>query len=135
MDERANRPDTIIIIDPDAVDRAALAAYLRTCGLRVFEASDISEAKFIVAKHHGVIELILCDAGSLGTQASFHFVHWVRQEYPFLKVLLAGTQKTAKNIAADICHDGPIVGKPYDHGLVIDIIRRNQRGKTREPAT
>lgn len=40
------------------------------------------------------------------------------------KMLLAGTVAKAADAAAEICEEGPLLGKPYDQQLVLDRIKR-----------
>jgi hypothetical protein len=39
-------------------------------------------------------------------------------------MLLAGTVAKAADAAAEICEEGPLLGKPYDQQLVLDRIKR-----------
>ena len=45
----------------------------------------------------------------------FGLAQWVRRERPWLKVILtSGAARTAKE-AGDLCEQGPVLAKPYDH--------------------
>lgn len=130
----AEHTETVVLIDADVVVRASLGAYLRDCGLRVIEAVDIDEARTVIAAHAGAVDLVLCDAATVGTQDSFAFMTWVRQNHPDVAFLFAGTVSAAASLAGEICEKGPQLSKPYDHSIVADSIRRALAGRTRDSA-
>lgn len=123
--------ETVVLVDSDAVVRASLGAYLRECGLRVLEAGDVEEARIIMSAHHEGVDAILCDGGTIGTRESFELVTWARQRHGDVAVLVAGTVSAAARLASEICEKGPHLAKPYDHSVVVDVIRRALAGRVR----
>lgn len=126
---------SVLLLDTDVVVRASLAAYLRECGLLVIEASDTSEAKTVLSETDSQVDIILCDAGSIGTEPSFAFTQWVRTNHQDVPVLLAGNIDNAASLAGDLCEEGPQLSKPYDHSLVADAIRQALARKDRNQIT
>jgi DNA-binding NtrC family response regulator len=135
MDQPDGNLHSVLLLDTDVVVRAALAAYLRECGLLVLEASDTSEAKTVLSESGSQVDIILCDAGSIGTEPSFAFTQWVRTHHQDVPVLLAGTIDSAASLAGDLCEEGPQLSKPYDHSLVADAIRQALARKDRNQIT
>src|SRR6266702_8703784 len=37
-----------------------------------------------------------------------------------LQIVLAGSPERTTNVAGDLCEDGPMLTRPYDHKLVLD---------------
>lgn len=126
---------SVLLLDTDVIVRASLAAYLRECGLLVIEASDTSEAKTVLSEFDSQVDIILCDAGSIGTETSFAFTQWVRTNHQNVPVLLAGNIDNAASLAGDLCEEGPQLSKPYDHSLVADAIRQALARKDRNQIT
>lgn len=131
MDRPAFDLHTVVIVDADVVVRAALASYLRDCGLQVIEASDTSEARVLIEAGGKEIDIVLCDAGTVGTEASFGLLHWAREHHPDATVLLAGNVAAAARIAGDLCEQGPQLSKPYDPSMIVDAIRQALAAKRR----
>lgn len=70
------------------------------------------------------MDVILCDAGTLGTQSAFQLAGWVRTHRPELEVRIAGTIANAADEAADLCESGPHLARPYEPQSVVDYIKR-----------
>jgi len=130
-DRRETGVETVLIVDAEVAVRAPLAAYLRDCGLRVIEATDTQEARKVLAEGDERVDVILCDAATVGTEAGFLLARWVRAQREGVPVLLAGNVDNAASLAADICEDGPTLSKPYDPSLVADAIRQALAAKAR----
>lgn len=122
---------SVILIDADVLVRASLGSYLRDCGLRVIEAGDVEEARRVMSAHPLLIDVVLCDAGTVGTEATFELMRWVRQHQPATRFLAAGTIAAAANLAGDICESGPQLSKPYDHGSILDAIKQARAARDR----
>lgn len=133
-DEPKAETHTVILVDADVLVRTSLGAYLRECGLHVVEASDVEEAREVMSAHPKMIDVVLCDAGTVGTEATFKLMHWVRQYQQETKFLAAGTIATAANLAGDICESGPQFSKPYDHNVILNVIRQARSNHVRSGA-
>jgi DNA-binding response OmpR family regulator len=122
--------NVILIVEEDVLVRHPLAEYLRECGYKVAEAVDADEARQLLVRGPGGIDMVLVHA-TAETDRSFTFASWVRGKYPEIQVILAGTLTKATEKAASLCEDGPALTKPYDHKLVLAHIRRLRAARDR----
>jgi CheY-like chemotaxis protein len=107
-------PPTILVVEDDVLVRNLVAAYLRECGFDVIEANSADEA-IRVLQAEVPVDIVFSDIQMPGSMDGFGLAHWVRRERPWLKVILtSGAACTAKE-AGDLCEQGPILAKPYDH--------------------
>jgi DNA-binding NtrC family response regulator len=102
--------------------RSPLAEYLRECGYRVLEAVNTAEARELLGAADD-ISLVLAE-GDAPEDGGFVLQAWIRNNYPDIEVILAGSVTRAAERAGDICRDGPAVSKPYHHQFVLNTIRR-----------
>jgi CheY-like chemotaxis protein len=128
------QPDTILVVDDDVLTRLSLADYLRTCGYRVLEAADSDEAVRVVEHPDWGVDVILSAVELRGSMDGFALSRWVRDAFPSIDVILAGSPAKAADAAGELCENGPEMRKPYDPKLVVDRIRR-LRGKSTAPLT
>jgi DNA-binding NtrC family response regulator len=122
-------------VERDVIVRSPLAEYLRDCGYRVLEAVNAAEARALLGAADD-ITLVLAD-GDVPEAGGFVLQAWIRDNYPDIEVMLAGSVAKAVEKAGDICKDGPAVSWPYHHRSVLDTIRRllaardrNKRGSS-----
>jgi hypothetical protein len=67
--------------------------------------------------------LVFSEVGRPDEPDGFALSHWVRRERPVIKVVLtAGSDRTA-HAAGDLCEQGPMLAKPYDHAELARLIR------------
>jgi CheY-like chemotaxis protein len=114
----------ILVIDSDFAVRHPLAEYLRECGYEVFEAVDTREAAVLVTSHRNLVKVAICDVHSPGDRSGFEFAKWLRDQAPEIQLALAATPDRAAQQAAELCEDGPLLKKPYDHQLLLDRIKQ-----------
>jgi DNA-binding response OmpR family regulator len=114
---------TVLLVEADVLIRSPLADYLRECGYRVLEAGDTAEARQLLRKPDGDVEVLLIEAQGQG-ESGFAFAAWTREHHPQTDVILTGALEHATRKAADLCEEGPELRKPYDHRLVLDQIKR-----------
>lgn len=114
---------TVLIVDDAVLVRMPIATYLRDCGYRVIEAASSDEA-LLVLQHHAEIHVLLSDVEVAGTVDAFGLSQWARKNRPEIKVVLAGSPKTAAKAAGKLCEEGPHLAKPYEPEAVEDYIRR-----------
>jgi DNA-binding response OmpR family regulator len=121
-----------LIVDGDILIRHPLAEYLRECGYRVVQAADLDEARRLLMRRRRspAIDVVLADANAAGAENAFVFAGWIRANRPGVAVILAGNADAAAEKAGDLCENGPL-GKPYDHHLVLDRIRRSLAARDR----
>jgi DNA-binding NtrC family response regulator len=88
----------------------------------VLEAINAAEARELLAATDN-IALVLVD-GDAPDDGGFVLRAWIRENYPDIEVILAGSVTRAVEKAGDICRDGPAISKPFHHQFVLDTIRR-----------
>ena len=106
---------TILVVDDEVLIRMAVSDYLRECGYHVVEAGSGDEA--IQVLQAGVtIDVVFSDVHMPGDVDGFGLAQWVRRERPGVKVILTSGIARAAKEAGNLCEDGPLIAKPYDHG-------------------
>lgn len=115
---------SVLIIDSDIISRHAIADYLRHCGYVVVEAADTDEAIVALADAPLRVDIILCDVAAVGTKSGFDLANWVKSNRPELEVRLAGSLANVADEAADLCHSGPNLARPYEPQAVVGYINR-----------
>jgi DNA-binding NtrC family response regulator len=111
-----------LLVERDIIVRSPLAEYLRECGYRVLEAVNTAEARELLGAADD-ISLVLAE-DDVPEDGGFVLRAWIRENYPDIDVILAGSVTRAVEKAGDICRDGPAISKPYHHQFVLDTIRR-----------
>ena len=102
----------------------AVSEYLRDCGFHVFEAADGQEAVTILTARTAPIDLVFSDI-QMPRLDGFGLACWIRENQPHVTVILtSGNPASTAAKAADLCHKGPIVSKPYDHAHLRQTIER-----------
>jgi DNA-binding NtrC family response regulator len=123
----------ILLVEHDIIVRSPLAEYLRECGYRVLEAVNAGEARALLGAADD-ITLVLADADA-PDGGGFALQAWIRENFPDIEVILAGSITKAAEKSGEICKDGPAISRPYHHQTVLDTIRRllaaHDRGKSR----
>lgn len=116
----------LLLIEADLAVRHPVAEYLRTCGYKVMEAGTTDEALTILqAVDPGFeLEVLLCDVNGPGSLNGFGLSRWVREHKPGLNVILAGSVDKMTEEAGNLCEDGPLLEKPYQHQTLLDRIKR-----------
>jgi CheY-like chemotaxis protein len=122
---------SILVVDSDVISRHAIADYLRHCGYAVVEAATTDEAITALSEASLDIDVILCDAGAIGTQPAFGLAQWVRSNQPELEVRLAGSLEGVVDTAADLCESGPHLSKPYEPEAVVDYVKQLRAARNR----
>ena len=112
----------ILIVEAEELVRSPLAQYLRECGYHVLEAVNADEARRLLEDGERRVDIVLAEVGARGYRG-FELSTWIKQSYPDIAVILAGTVAKATEKAGDLCDEGP-VSKPYDHRIVLNRIRR-----------
>ncbi len=122
----AETPPTVLVVEDEVLVRLAVADYLRECGYRVFEASEVEEAKSVLAAEVGV-DVVFTDVQMPGPADGFALAVWVREHYPSVHVIITSGWAGADERARALCHEGPIVPKPYEHSAVLRRIQELMR--------
>jgi DNA-binding response OmpR family regulator len=127
--------ETVLVLEDDVLVRMPICQYLRDCGYRVLEAASADEAARILQKPDIQIDVILSDVEMHGKMNGFGFAQWARSVRPGVDIVLAGTPERAARAAGELCEQGPILVKPYDHKIVLDRIKRLLAARARQADT
>jgi len=122
---------SVLIVDGDIISRHAIADYLRHCGYAVVEAASTDEAMTALEEVSLGIDVILCDAGAIGSQSAFGLSTWVRNNRPELEVRLAGSLEGILDTAAELCENGPHLQRPYEPQAIVDYIKQLRASRDR----
>ena len=114
VETKAGAP-ALLLVEHDAVERTAIASYLRDCGYRVVEAALAMDAS---------IDIAFIAADLPGDRDGFTLARQLRARREGLRVLLAATVERAATLAGELCADGPHVRKPYEPQALVDWIKR-----------
>lgn len=107
-----DRP-VVLIVEDEVLVRMVIAEYLRDCGFMAIEAGSAQEA-LALFKADIDVDVVFSDIQMPGEMDGFGLAQWVRQNRPEVKVILTSGAASAAGKAADLCHDGPLLPKPYD---------------------
>ncbi|MEJ0099142.1 MAG: response regulator [Pseudomonadota bacterium] len=116
-----NNTSTIMVLEPDAVVRAAISEFLRDCGYLVIEgvsADDLHAA----LEADAVIDVVLAEVTLKGSTTGFELAHGLRQTQPEIAVILVSSIENVVEKAGDLCGRNP-VRKPYHHEEILRRIR------------
>ena len=119
---------TVLVIEQDVLIRASVSAYLRHCGFKVIEASDVDEA-FAVLQSEAKVAVVFSDVGIAGD--GFGLAQWVRRERPNVKIVLSSGLRRSTEEAGKLCQEGPHRKEPYDHAILEREIRELLAGRSR----
>ena len=94
--------------------RITLAAYLRDCGFKVFEAVSADEAIAGIREEPGMsVDVVFTDIEDAELHWNgFGLRQWIAKTRPSTHVILAGTPKRAAKEAGELCEEGPLLAKP-----------------------
>ena len=123
--------ETVLVVEDEVLIRVVIAEYLRECGFKVVEAVNADEALLVLQHAELTIDVVFSDIEMPGSMDGFALSKWVRANRPGTEVILAGSPGRAAHAAGDLCEEGPMLAKPYDHQVVLDRIRRLLAGRKR----
>ena len=130
MTEASARPpqgglaETVLVVEPEVLVRAMVSHYLRECGYRVVEAVSAEEALVILQNSDMPVSVMLCTVQLPGAMNGFGLAKWLRGNLPNTEVILATNETQSAKVAGELCEEGPMLTKPYDHKLLADRIKR-----------
>lgn len=114
---------TVLLVEADLLARVPLADHLRGCGFDVVEAASGEEASDLLATWPQRIKAALVDIDG-SPESALRLANWIRSRHPGIHLELVGTVTRALEAAAGLCANRPLLGKPYEHRLVAERIRR-----------
>jgi CheY-like chemotaxis protein len=125
-DEVTRGVDTpkLLFVEPDALERTAIAAYLRECGYQVVEAVSAEEAKAVLEQRADEIDIAFIALDLPGDVDGFALAKTIREHAAGIRVLLAATLEKAAKLASQLCETGPHLRKPYEPQALVDWIKR-----------
>jgi DNA-binding NtrC family response regulator len=121
---QAQSRNTILLGEHEVIARMMLAQYLRECGYTVLEAANTEEAMALLKAPEVRVDIVLCAVDLSGAVGGFALARTIRAETPGIKFILTGNTAGAANAAGELCEEGPLLKKPYDHQLLVDQIKR-----------
>ena len=120
----------LLFVDHDALERSAVADYLRECGYQVVEAVSAAEAQTVLRAHADEFDIAFVALDLPGDTDGFALAHWIREHATGTRVLLAATAEKAAKLAGTLCEDGPHLRKPYEPQSLLDWIKRLRSPKS-----
>ena len=99
-----------------------IAEYLRECGLHVFEACNVGEAKAILNSTVAV-DIVFSDVRMPGTEDGFALSRWVREHHASVQVIIKSGYAATSDKARDLCHSGLVIQKPYQQEAILQRIQ------------
>lgn len=114
---------TILLVEPSALKRMAIAGYLRQCGYSVVETNSADEVRRLL-ESGAKADIAFIDLDAEGANGGFALAHWLRRQRPDVKILLTSGVRRAAATAGDLCEEGPHLAKPYEHRDLEAQIRR-----------
>jgi CheY-like chemotaxis protein len=119
-----SKPRGILVVEDEVLVRLTVSEFLRDCGFQVFEAADGEEAVKVLTASTAPIDLVFSDI-QMPRLDGFGLACWIRENRPHVKVILtSGNPASVAAKASDLCEQGPIVSKPYDHARLRQTIER-----------
>jgi CheY-like chemotaxis protein len=111
------------VVEDEVLVRMVISDYLRECGYRVIEAGSADEAITVLQSPERV-DIVFSDVQMPGERDGFGLAQWVRQNQPWLKMLLTSGNARAAHMAGDLCEEGPLEQKPYHPQTILARIQR-----------
>jgi CheY-like chemotaxis protein len=109
-----------MVVENDVLVRAAVAEYIRECGLKVYEAVNSTEALAILRVGHKV-DVVLSNANIDGAVDGFGLAQQIRQEFSSVEMILTSSLPMTAQKAGELCDRAPLE-KPYHHEQLLSRI-------------
>lgn len=121
--ETADAPK-LLFVEHDALERTAIAGYLRECGYHVVEAVTSGEALQLLRTRAAEFDIAFVAVDVPGEIDGFALAQWIRKHTAGTRVLLAASLEKAAKLASNLCESGPHLRKPYEPESLLDWIKR-----------
>ncbi len=118
---------TLLIVEDDAVTRAALVDVLEELNYNVLEAAGVREALLLFEEHRGAIDLVLSD-WEMPNLDGLKWVRALKEHYPPIKIVML-TGHPVSRIAKEAALED-VVGwlqKPFDLERLSEVVTRALR--------
>jgi CheY-like chemotaxis protein len=124
----------VLVVEPEVLPRMMISSYLRECGYKVIEAANGDEALLVLKESDVPVDVLFSVVEMPGTVDGFGLSKWTRTNHPNVHVILASNVTGEAKAADELCEDGPMMKKPYDHQHLADRIRRLLAGRGVSPS-
>ena len=114
----------LLFVEHDALERTAIAGYLRECGYQVVEAVSAEEAQAVLRERAAEIDIAFIAIDLPGEMDGFALARAIRERAAGIRVLLAASLEKAATLASQLCEEGPHLRKPYERQALVDWIKR-----------
>jgi CheY-like chemotaxis protein len=108
----ADQRPVVLVVEDVPLVRLFVRDILQDWGFEAIDAPDAERAIEMITSSARV-DLVLCDIVMPGQMDGLALARWVRTNRPRLKVILATGHSNHVNITEDLCHEGPIIRKPF----------------------
>jgi len=113
---------SVLLVETDALIRAAVSDYLRRCGYQVVEATNAAEAVQVLNAHP--IQILVADL-ELKDASGFQLSATARNIRPEIEVIVTRSAERTTAAAVGLCKDGPL-DRPYSPEHLIARIRQRR---------
>ena len=118
---RPQTPPTVLVVEDDVVTRFTIADELRSCGLKVLEASNVDDAVTILETLP--VHLVFTDVYIPGRRNGLDLARAAKALRPAPHIILTSGKVRPDDVPA--LHElGPFVPKPYILARVADLVCR-----------
>ncbi len=111
---------TVLVVEDEDCVRDMLTEFLSDAGYRVFEATNVAQAKTVVLTRRPV-DLVFSDINMPGHEDGFALAIWLRHQHPAIKVLLTSGVPHLRERTRDLAE--PLMAKPYKLSFLVQRIR------------
>ena len=112
---------SVLIVEDKTIIRLCLIDAFSDAGFRVSEANDAEEAIDILQTEARCIDVIFTDVNMPGARNGMELVHYVRQHWPWIALLVTSGRVTPG--AAELPPGSRFLPKPYDTLAAIEHVR------------
>jgi CheY-like chemotaxis protein len=118
-------PQTVLVVEDEAIIRLSVVAVLQDAGFTVLEAQSSAEALEQLAQHSD-INVLLTDVRMSGRMSGLALVALVHRDYPGIPVIVMSGNATADE-ARNAGASG-FISKPYMPHVIVQMVRNTALG-------
>lgn len=116
----AERPESVLLVEDEALIRLATAQTLESSGYKVFLASDADEAIRLL-EVHGEIRLVLTDVHMPGSMDGVRLAHYVRGKWPPIKLMVISG--VPSSLLSPLPLGAVFMNKPLQEDALVNSVR------------
>jgi DNA-binding NtrC family response regulator len=135
--DQASPTATVLIVEDEALIRAAIADMLQDRGFKVLEAANANEAIEIIEEANIEIDLVFTDVRMPGGMDGFGLVKWIQDSRPTVPVIVASGDIGRANDENRVQLGDRFISKPYDldrtEAKIREAITLRKSGPSRTP--